>query len=959
MGVRRQRKQVKFTSREPRKHALLSKGKTRVLNLTMLSIDENARRKFESDWLSGRSLSIRDYLPQDSTDSYLGTLEELVCIDLEFRWKPKAEGHSKSNQTVSLDQAEIPTRVEDYVREFPVLASEEILQRLVEQEIYVRVKAGYVVEPSEYRSRFPGIAVDDSLFTSPGDVTHADPELAQRMEDIQFPFEFGKYTLLGQLGRGGMGAVYRAKQRTTEREVALKIAEVQSLSPQGKKLMVERFDQEARTAAALAHDHIVPIFDVGSVDGKPYIAMQLVEGGDLGALSKEEPFTSKTAAQYMSGIARGMAAAHAKGMLHRDIKPQNVLIDRTKNRALLTDFGLARYLEDDSGLTQTGQLLGTPSFMPPEQIRNSSDIDARADVYSLGGTIYQLITGRAPFKAANVHETLRQVVSTDPVPPKTINPDVDRDLDTICMKCLEKEPQARYQSASELADEIDRFLRGEPILARPVGPVRKAVKWCRRNRGLATASALALVSMITIPIVLLIANMQLDEKNTTLSNTLDGAIQVVREQYVDIRDEPLLTMPGVEAMREKLLSDSVRHYQTFIDLTEHDADFAAERAFAQSAIAEVMFELHANKTKLKAELASAKAALNELPNETQNLPNLLEARSNVELALGRLAGADQQPQEMLEHFRACTRLRQRWVDLVTDQLEPKRKLANALMNEGLALRSIGQGHMQTGNTQEARNQYSAAEGKFLEAQDIRAGLDQTNQRVRRDRGRAEYNFAFLELHQGDVAEAVFRLNQASDIFGPLAQEVRLDSRLWTDYIDSRTRCAELMTELPGFAQDEELRGKAAALTNDALNDLIGLIQLSDATPAYQLSLVSQYQRGIDSLLTVGAAATAEDHLTLFEKLMQETIAGLPGDDDELAERSRIVEIHYRKHQALLSFDLDNPQRSLASIERAIEAYSQAADLVKKDPLLQYDLSVLESLLKQLHSRGTAEPSTNN
>lgn len=304
---------------------------------------------------------------------------------------------------------------------------------------------------------------------------------------------FGDYELVEEIARGGMGVVYKARQKTLNRVVALKMV---LGGPMASGAARQRFLAEAQAAARLQHPNIIAIHEVGQFGGQPFFSMDYVEGPNLAALLRDGPLPPRRAAGYVKTIAEAVAYAHGKGILHRDLKPSNVLIDES-DQPRVTDFGLAKQLTGESDLTVSGQVLGSPNFMAPEQARGPhQEMSPASDVYSLGALLYHLVTGRPPFQAATLTEVLRQVTTTDPAPPRMLNAAIPRELETICLKCLEKDIPRRYPTAQELADELGRFLRSEPIFARPVGVVGKTAKWCRRNPRLAGAMGVTLLSLL-------------------------------------------------------------------------------------------------------------------------------------------------------------------------------------------------------------------------------------------------------------------------------------------------------------------------------------------------------------------------------------------------------------------------------------------------------------------------------
>jgi tetratricopeptide (TPR) repeat protein/predicted Ser/Thr protein kinase len=304
--------------------------------------------------------------------------------------------------------------------------------------------------------------------------------------------DFGDCELLEEIARGGMGIVYRARQKSLDRIVAVKMI----LSGQfAGKDEVLRFRAEAESAARLQHPNIVRIHETGEHDGQPYFSMDYVEGGNLAALVREKPLPAKRAAAYVKTIAEAIHYAHEHGILHRDLKPSNVLIDHA-DQPHVTDFGLAKRVTKESFLTVTGQVMGSPSFMPPEQAGAKTKAGRYSDVYGLGAILFYLVTGRPPFVAESVAETLQHVLNTEPVSPRLLNPSVPQDIATICLKCLEKEPAKRFQTAQQLADELGRFLNDEPIHARPTTRPDRVWRWCRRKPALAGAMVVALFALI-------------------------------------------------------------------------------------------------------------------------------------------------------------------------------------------------------------------------------------------------------------------------------------------------------------------------------------------------------------------------------------------------------------------------------------------------------------------------------
>src|SRR5215469_16722317 len=311
--------------------------------------------------------------------------------------------------------------------------------------------------------------------------------------------ELGDYELLEEIGRGGQGVVFRARQKSLNRIVALKVI---GLGQWATPAHLKRFRLEAEAAASLDHPCIVPIYEIGERDGQCYFSMKFIEGGQLDEVVDHAPMSSRQAVQLVARVARTVHYAHERGILHRDIKPGNILLDQ-KGEPHLTDFGLARLVESESTVTRTVEVLGTPSYMAPEQAGgNNIKLTRATDVYGVGAVFYYLLTGHPPFAGGTTYETIKLVLETEPRQPRLWNPKIDRDLSTICLKSLEKDPQRRYTSALALAEDLERWLRHEPIHARPAGVIDRGKKWLQRNPTAATLVALSLALVAAIGVIL-------------------------------------------------------------------------------------------------------------------------------------------------------------------------------------------------------------------------------------------------------------------------------------------------------------------------------------------------------------------------------------------------------------------------------------------------------------------------
>jgi WD40 repeat protein len=342
------------------------------------------------------------------------------------------------------------------------------------------------------------------------------------------------YEILSELGRGGMGVVYKARHLQLDRVVALKMI---LSGGHASAAELDRFKDEARAIARLQHPNIVQIHEVGEQRGLPYFSLEFCPGGSLDRKLSGTPLPPLEAARLVQTLALAIQAAHDKSIVHRDLKPANVLLSE-EGTPKITDFGLAKKL-DEIGKTQTGVVMGTPSYMAPEQASGKNkELGPTCDVYALGAILYELLTGRPPFKAATAWDTLAQVLSVEPVPVRQLQPDSARDLETVCLKCLHKDPQRRYPSAGELAGDLCRFLAGQPVVARPVGRIERTWRWCRRNPALAAMSSLAVLafaSLLGLLIGLILYRTRVAEDLASRQESLLGALEESEIHYKEAR----------------------------------------------------------------------------------------------------------------------------------------------------------------------------------------------------------------------------------------------------------------------------------------------------------------------------------------------------------------------------------------------------------------------------------------
>jgi serine/threonine-protein kinase len=423
--------------------------------------------QFEAQWQGGHSPEIERYLSQASPAARVSLFRDLLHLELEYRQR----------------HGEEPDR-DSYRRRFPAWAGVVDLAFSSEHEPAIAKR------PEGACDRICG-----STATSPGPIERVEgpsPSADLFMGTLDQPGVPG-YEILSELGHGGMGVVLKAYQVALNRSVALKMIKSGSFASERELL---RFQNEAEAVAQLDHPHIVPIYEVGRHQGRPFFSMKLIEGSSLDKRLGEFGADPGAAARIVATVASAVHHAHQRGILNRDLKPANILLDE-RGEPHVTDFGLAKRIEGDGELTQWGAPVGTPSYMAPEQVSAlEGSLSTATDVYGLGTILYALLTGRAPFAGTTLDETLDMVRTCAPEPPSLSNKQVPRDLEIICLKCLEKEPSQRYSSALAFAEDLDRWQNGMPILARPVGPMTRAAMWCRRNKALASLAALLMLAVL-------------------------------------------------------------------------------------------------------------------------------------------------------------------------------------------------------------------------------------------------------------------------------------------------------------------------------------------------------------------------------------------------------------------------------------------------------------------------------
>ncbi len=489
-------------------------------------------------------------------------LLERLCNDQVKRWR---------------DGQRVPA--EAYLSMHPTIRDEgESAFELIYGEFLLREELGERPSQAEFRWRFPRFADRLQRQLELHDVLSVHGSVAPASEGNDVTEDTGPhkgahfiapgYRILGELGRGGMGAVYKAWQIRLKRIVALKVIRADAYADSGA---AARFQAEAEAAARFQHPNLIPVFEIGEHEGMGYLVLEYAAGGGLDRRLSSMLQDPDDSARLIEILARAIHYAHQRGIVHRDLKPANVLLTE-EGVPKITDFGLAKLLERDDVLTRAGEILGTPSYMAPEQVRGLTDqITPATDVYSLGAILYEMLTGRPPFKGTTPLSTLEQVSSQEPLSPGKLQRNLPRDLETICLKCLEKVPHRRYPTALALAEDLHRFLQCQPIVARPISPWERAWKWARRRPGIATAIAALIVLLVVLLRGGVYYNAQLREKMQaarkaeelaatnaeTAFEQRNLALQALNQLVYDVQ-EKLAQTPATRSLRQEVLKTAIR-----------------------------------------------------------------------------------------------------------------------------------------------------------------------------------------------------------------------------------------------------------------------------------------------------------------------------------------------------------------------------------------------------------------
>jgi serine/threonine protein kinase len=735
-------------------------------------------------------------------------------------------------------------RIEDYLAtcDLPPSRQGALLCELLKLECELRQKRGAQPTASEYLERFP---------------THANIVRAVFGEP-----RLGAYELVGLIGEGGMGSVYRAYDPAMRRTVALKVIRSTRLDDSAAQT---RFRFEAQLTARLDHEHIVPVYEAGQEGSQLFYTMRYIQGRNLAEVIDKKPLENRQAAHYIEQVARAVDHAHSQMILHRDLKPSNILIDDS-DRAYVTDFGLAKALDQTTNIaTMSTDRLGTLPYMAPEQARNPTRAVIESDVYSLGATLYEAITGRTPFQAESPVSLLQQLETQEPVPPRRINPRVDRDLETICLKCLEKEPQQRYSSALKLAEDLQRYRRHEPIAARPVSRLERLKKWTRRNP---VAAALVTVTTLLLLAVFVAAGYR-RERNSAEQGfkvALDALGQITQFAERRLSDRP-------EDLKELLRIVSTENAD-FLARRGSDSRFAPVTATVLTRVARIM-SLFGNQADA---LRTHEHALQIRQSLVRNQPRNRERRAELAETwhdIGILRRAlGQGAEKTLEAYQEALRIRQ---ELVHE--EP----GNRSFQSDLA-RSYG--YIGDSERESGRKEASVSYDRALEIRRKLFEADPSDLSTKFQLGRSYNNSGHLERERGGLSKTPAQRSHLMRALDWHTEALKLQRELAA--VDPATAERQLQGDTKTLITFRDFQSDLAAtyVARGIISTQLGL--KTEAVSEYQEALtildqlikdypaVTQFQGDRAWVLTyLGALRSSRDELNEADQVFQRLVRDNP------------------------------------------------------------------------------------
>jgi tetratricopeptide (TPR) repeat protein/tRNA A-37 threonylcarbamoyl transferase component Bud32/ribosomal protein S27E len=721
----------------------------------------------------------------------------------------------------------------------------------------------------------------------------------------------GQFELLEELGRGAFGTVWKARDQVLDRTVAIKLPRQEGLD----NIESERFLREARAAAQLHHPGIVSIHEIGRENDQVYIVSDFVPGATLGEWVDSKPLAFRDIAELVARIADALEHAHLQGVIHRDLKPANILLDAA-GQPHLTDFGLAKRDANEITVTVEGQILGTPAYMSPEQARGEGHrVDRRADIYSLGVILYELLTGELPFRGSSRMVVL-QIIYDDPPLPRKLRTAIPRDLETIALKCLEKDPGRRYPTADELAADLRRWLAGEPIRARPIGRTERLSRWCSRNpmiAGLAATAALLLIAVAVVSTVSAVRLRALADQERQARREAELHFQRARaavdQMLTEVGHESLAHVPYVESVRRALLEKALSFYGDLLESRPTDPTVRKELALAHHRCGQIHFLLGRPR---EAE-QSYRRAIGILDKMADGFPRSIDYRHHLAIShdflaeLLRVAGGRQEEAE--QHYRAALTHQTRLVQDPQSTPEMRRELTRTYNNLGILL-------MET-------NRLSEAEPAFRQAI---AGLEQLMvefpavPEYQADLARTFINVGILRKGQQKTEAAEEAYQRAAELLGALRSSYPANHEYGYKWGVSQLDLANLYTTA-GQLDDARKHGDQAGAA------LENLAHSYPGIPLYAQEFANSGNTLANILAMQGQLDAAETAFDQALKTLDEISARFPTHLDKRADFHSLRAITLGG-LAWLAHERDDRHVALKLVEQAIDEQSIA---VKLDP----------------------------
>ncbi len=667
----------------------------------------------------------------------------------------------------------------------------------------------------------------------------------------------GKFTLLELLGQGAFGTVFLARDEELDRMVALKIPR---MAPFLTAADQDRFLGEAISAARLSHPGIVRVYDAGRVDETLFIVSEYIEGQTLAELLQHRKLTFRESTLLIAAIADAFTHAHTQGVVHRDLKPSNIMLAGKRSslqpspsaeseetgqslqgssgafeakragllhlgQPRLMDFGLARRVEADDSATIAGELLGTPAYMSPQQARgNAYLVDGRSDIYSLGVVLYELLVHDVPFRG-NLRMVLQQVSEDEPRPPRRVNDRIPRDLETITLKCLSKEPEHRYQTAAELAAELRRFLANEPIHARPVSRAERVWRWCRRNPIVALLTSTAVLAMLFGLVAATVGYVQTSRALADSEESFRQAKRAVDDLFTRVSEEDLLDQPGLQPLRRDLLVRARDYYRQFLKQRGARAISPAEEGAIHFRVGAITEELDSS-VKALAEFEQARRVLEPASKSQPNNEEVLRVLGDTLNGIGRCWNRQSLLDKAEVAFRDAVKVRSTLVALAPRNAGYQQLLANAHMNLGIAIMDR--------NQDEGRKNLEAAQDLRQQILDQEAELGtEITLQVRLDLAKGNFNL-------GKLAFEIRDLNLAELAFGKALAQYSELTELIPENLQNRFEYAFCLRLAADMNMERRFYSQAESLYYQAKNDLTALVLQNPDVPGYKSALAGVY-----------------------------------------------------------------------------------------------------------------------